>query len=357
MLSLVLTYRNRQLEIVKRCLDSLREQSDQDFKVFLVNYGSSDKFTTALEKQIKNYNFIDYIFVSTYGQLWNKSRAINIALQKCNSPLFLMGDIDLLYHPEMVRKCKQISQKNDIVYFKYAFLDKKESSKDGTFFDYNPSFTGNEGVTGTTLYKTSILKKINGYDEFYHGWGAEDTDVHLRLKNAGFSVHFFDEEILVKHQWHPKQYRSKKSEFPYHTNLEKINHRYMMMQNQNKVTHANLKFVWGEMPNIVKFTELRNPINRIILTSECNQFDAFLTGVFPILSESSSIKIKTDSLGKSIKNRLKKTIGKKYIRTYSMEYINNKLLEAIILQHRLSIYHYQIDWEKEELTLKIVPDA
>ena len=111
MLSLVLTYRNRDLKIVKRCLGSLKIQSDQDFKVFLVNYGSSDKFTAEIEGLVKLYDFIDYIFVPTYGQLWNKSKAINIALKKCTTSYFLMGDIDLIYHPEMIEKCKQLVEK------------------------------------------------------------------------------------------------------------------------------------------------------------------------------------------------------------------------------------------------------
>ena len=250
MLSLVLTYRNRDLKIVKRCLGSLKIQSDQDFKVFLVNYGSSDKFTAEIEGLVKLYDFIDYIFVPTYGQLWNKSRAINIALKKCKTSYFLMGDIDLIYHPEMIEKCKQLVKNYEVVYFQYAFLDQKESLKDYDFFGFEASFLGNEEITGTTLYKTETLKKINGYDEFYHGWGAEDTDVHLRLKNAGHSVYFYDQEILVKHQWHPKQYRSKESEYPFHTNLEKINHRYMVLQNQHKITQANPEFEWGKMPDI-----------------------------------------------------------------------------------------------------------
>ncbi len=357
MLSLVLTYRDRELEIIKRCLISLQVQSDKDFKVFLVNYGSSESFTVELEELIKLYDFIDYINVPTYGQLWNKSRAINIALTKCSTPYFLMGDIDLIYHPEMICKCKKLMQNHEIAYFQYAFLDQEESSKSGTFFDLEPAFYGNEEVTGTTLYQTEILKKINGYDEFYHGWGAEDTDVHLRLKNAGYSVHFYDEEILVKHQWHPKQYRSKKSNFPFHTNLEKINHRYMVLQDQHKTTQANGEFEWGKMPDIVKLKDLQKPIHKYEISSECFQFDAFIVGIFPCLKKASEIKITTDIRSKSIKNQIKRLAGKKHIQTYSLLYLNDKLLEAIIQHHRLAVYRYNINWENEEIILKLVPDV
>jgi predicted glycosyltransferase involved in capsule biosynthesis len=40
-------------------------------------------------------------------------------------------------------------------------------------------------VTGTTLFATHKLKEVNGYDEFYHGWGAEDTAFTCVLVNSG----------------------------------------------------------------------------------------------------------------------------------------------------------------------------
>ncbi|WBL24861.1 glycosyltransferase family 2 protein [Zunongwangia sp. HGR-M22] len=357
MFSLVLTYRDRELEIVKRCLKSLQDQTDQDFKVFLINYGSSDKFTNALDQQIKNYNFIDYIFVPAYGQLWNKSRAINIALKRCTTKLFCVADIDLLFHPNFVQKSKQLFKEKEIVYFKTGFLNQETTGKNLSFENSKVSFNSNKEVTGITLYQTQILKKIHGYDEFYHGWGAEDTDVHLRLKNAGYSVRFYDQEILVKHQWHPKQYRSKKSNFPFHTNLEKINHRYMTLQDQHKTTQANGEFEWGKIPDITKLKDLQKPMHKYEISSECFQFDAFIVGIFPCLQEASEIKIKIDTRSKSIKNQIKKISGKKHIQTYSLEGVNNTLLEAIIQHHRLALYHYNIDWENEEILLKIVPDA
>ena len=41
MITIVLTNRNREIRIVKNCLDSLQLQSDVDFELFLVDYGFS----------------------------------------------------------------------------------------------------------------------------------------------------------------------------------------------------------------------------------------------------------------------------------------------------------------------------
>ncbi len=357
MLTIVLTYRNRNLQIVKTCLDSLQNQTNSNFSLFLINYGSSEKYVLELENLIKSYSFLKYIPVSTNFQLWNKSRAINIALKKCDTPYFLMGDIDLIYHPEMVEKCIGLIKKYDSVYFKYAYLNQRESSKSGSFFDFQPSFYGNSEVTGTTLYQTEILKEINGYDEFYHGWGAEDTDVHLRLKNAGYSVYFYEAEILVKHQWHPKDYRSKKSAYPFHTTLERTNNQYMLQNDRLKTVKANPNFNWGKIPSEKNILALKESFEKLEISSEISQIDAFLTGVLPQLKYGLEINIVENKQSSSIKNTIKKILGKKYIKTYDIEYINNKILEEIIKYHRLASYTFEVDWNRKEIHLKIIPDA
>lgn len=355
MLTLVLTYRNRDLKIVNRCLNSLNNQNDKEFKLFLVDYGSSKDFSDSLKELSSRFTFTNYIYVRAQGQLWNKSRAINIALKQCQTPYFLMGDIDLVYHPDMISICKQLMLNHNVVYFKYGFLSRQETELNKSFFEYTPEFNGNEEVTGTTLYKTDILKSIHGYDEFYHGWGAEDTDVHLRLKNAGYEVYFYDSEILVKHQWHPKAYRSKSSTAPFHTTLEMVNHDYMMLQHYNKVSIANKSYEWGVLPNSEQIAALKQPGMSFQLTSVKNKFDAFLIGVFPFINQSATIIIKEDVIANNLKNKVKRALKKKYIATYTIEEVNNLLLGKLISDHRLASYKYRIDWRQKQIELIISP--
>jgi GT2 family glycosyltransferase len=37
------------------------------------------------------------------------------------------------------------------------------------------------------VVKTSVLHEIEGFDEFYQVWGAEDDDLYNRLQAAGYS--------------------------------------------------------------------------------------------------------------------------------------------------------------------------
>lgn len=358
MLTIVLTYRNRDLSIVQRCLDSLAEQTDTDFQLYLVDYGSDANYAAAFQQLSQRYSFVtEHIFVPTNGQLWNKSRAINIALQKTTTPYFLMGDIDLIYHKEMVQQSKVLLQTHDCVYFQYGFLSKEETALDKEFEAYQPEFLGKDEVTGTTLYKTDVLKSIHGYDEFYHGWGAEDTDVHLRLKNAGYQVCFYDAEILVKHQWHPKAYRTKQSTAPFHTRLERINHDYMWQQCHAGISVANTQYSWGCLPNPLQVQQLSEITTTFELTTEKNNFDAFVMGRLPQLTAPISIQIQLNTAYRTFKNRLKKQLGKKAITAYTIEEANNILLSALIQYHRLASYTYSINWQQQTIQLRLAPYA
>ena len=239
MITLVLTNRNRDLRIVKNCLDSLTKQSEKSFELILIDYGSRDDYISLLKGIAKKYKFLHLILCPVAGQLWNKCRAINIALKETTAPYFIVGDIDLMFAPDFIKIAKSKASQN-VLYFKCGFLSKEQSLLEMDFADYQVDFYGSEDVTGVALFPTDILKSVNGYDEFYHGWGAEDTDIHIRLKNIGLKIEFYNEHALVKHQWHPKAYRSKNSSAPFHSKLERINHKYMMMTQENKRTKANL---------------------------------------------------------------------------------------------------------------------
>ena len=58
MITLVLTYRNRDLRIAENCLNSLAGQSVKDFRVILVDYGSDPEFADAIAKTVAKFDFI-----------------------------------------------------------------------------------------------------------------------------------------------------------------------------------------------------------------------------------------------------------------------------------------------------------
>lgn len=51
----------------------------------------------------------------------------------------------------------------------------------------------------------SAMEAINGFDEFYEGYGREDTDVELRLQNLGLTIKSVKGVAIQYHLWHPRR--------------------------------------------------------------------------------------------------------------------------------------------------------
>jgi len=353
MITLVLTNRNRDIRIVKNCLDSLQQQSDVDFEWFLVDYGSHEKYINELKSLQVNYPQIKFIFCPTIGQLWSKCRAINIALKQATQPYFVIGDIDLMFHPDYITSLKSLAQQNKVYYFQYGFLSESESLKNQDFSSYIVDFKGYEEVTGNTMFPTSSLKKVNGFDEFYQGWGAEDTDAQIRMKNLGLEIVFYDKEILVKHQWHPKVYRSKESTHPYHSNLERINHAYMMQTEASKRTLVNQNCEWGKLTNEDAYYKLKFPTSKLMIDNSVMKFYALLAQLANFKEEVVRIEINKVPSNIYYKNKVKRLLGKKYHPCIKMEKLNNLLLEELIKKYRNCPYNYSFNRQANKIILTI----
>ncbi len=353
MITIVLTYRNRDLSIVNTCLQSFNNQTNKQFNVILVNYGSSQEYNIEINKLTQDYPFLSIINCNVKNQLWCKSRAINIALKTCETPYFFVGDVDMIYNPNFIERLFILKENNDVVYFQVGFLSQSESLKTKAFKDYDVNFKSTKEATGMTLYKTEVLKAINGYDEFYNGWGSEDTDTHVRLRSAKNNVLFYNSELLMLHQWHPKMYRKKSSTAPFHSNLEKINQKYLEYTKRTHKNIANTKFEWGQYND--EDYQLLNAIDiEFDIANELSEVKGFINNVLLNLKDKViSIAIKPHEEYKSLKYFAKKILGKKTKQFFSMQEVNDVLLETIIMYCRNNPYSYAFNQSTQKISLVI----
>ena len=354
MITIVLTYRNRDLRIAENCLNSLAQQCDKHFNVILVDYGSDSNFAAGISNTAAKYQFVKLISCPTKEQLWSKCRSINIALKETTTPYFLVGDIDLIFHPNFTKIALEEAS-GDVIYFQYGFLSENESLYKKDFEAYEVDFLGTKDVTGTTLFPTDKLKEVNGYDEFYHGWGAEDTDIHIRLRNLGLKVEFYNQSVLVKHQWHPKVYRSKRSTKPFHSNLERVNHSYMRFTENTCRTLVNVDKEWGKLPDIKAYKRINDkPDEHLRLEPSNIEVSSILAQLKNYKNEIVSIAIVDADQKKKTKQQIKKILKKRYFTFLPMETVNNLLLEEIIKNYRNVPYVYAFDRQKKVINITLV---
>ncbi|MBN2869187.1 MAG: glycosyltransferase [Flavobacteriaceae bacterium] len=353
MITIILTYRNRDITIVNRCLNSLQQQGCQDFKALFVDYGSDVEFSNATKSLLETYAFVSLIHCQTQGELWCKTRAINIALKQVKTPYVFIGDVDMIYHPDFIKHLDDLKQPNIATYFQVGFLSEAESKAVKAFDNYQINFTSNAEATGMTLMFTNDLLAINGFDEFYHGWGSEDTDVHVRLKANGVAVNYYDQEVLMLHQWHPKAYRSVTSTAPFHSSLEQINHAYLAFTKASKKTKVNLNFKFGDY-NYGMYKALQTVDATYTLTNRVSDIKGFINNILlQTTNQTLKVTVSVDVNYKSFKEQLKGFLGKKTIPFLSMQAVNDLLLETLITYLRDCAYSYSFNQQDSIIVFTI----
>jgi glycosyltransferase involved in cell wall biosynthesis len=336
MITILYTYRNRDLQRIKRTLHSLSNQSLQNFKVLFVDYGSQKKRAYEVEQLIKQYAFARYEYLFTELQPWNKAKALNYAIKNIDTDYCFTADVDMIFHPKFTSVLEDKLHSEKIIYFQVGFLSEEESVKKNDFEEYKINFMSNEEATGMSLFPSAALHLINGYDEFFHFWGSEDTDIQNRLKNLGFEIEFYNDEVLLLHQWH-KNFRRRETKT---LNIElqlsrtvEMNHLHLQTNLTNKITQVN-SAGWGRIISEEELVELKKE-KSIVITSKKVQIDYFLFNELPIIKgKMISYTFIEDPMISEFKYKIKKIMGMKVPEFYTLKQVND-----LILQHIVSFYH------------------
>ncbi|MBD0315809.1 MAG: glycosyltransferase family 2 protein [Nitrospiraceae bacterium] len=78
---------------------------------------------------------------------------------------------------------------------------------DGGFRKWHPGRWQGIKTCNLSLWRSDLVR-VNGLDEAYEGWGLEDSDLVIRLINAGLRHKSARFAAPVFHLWHPEQNRT-----------------------------------------------------------------------------------------------------------------------------------------------------
>jgi glycosyltransferase involved in cell wall biosynthesis len=357
MVTILYAYRNREINRVKRSLNSLASQTKQNFNVIFVDYGSKKQIASEIKKLVEQFSFCNYHYLFSEFQPWNKSKAFNYVLKNLDSEYCFTADVDMIFHPEFTSVLEEKCNPDKITYFQVGYMSDDENKKeDVNYDDYNIKFLGSRDSTGVTLFPVEKLKSIQGFDEFFHFWGAEDTEIHNRIRKAGCELEFYDQKILMLHQWH-KNYRKRET---VHLNTElqlsqivEINHRHLVHNSQNEIENVNSQN-WGKIISESEFNELECFDTNLVLNNKAEVIEHFLFVELPRFQEGIlSVCFVEDDFQTSLKYKLKKRMGKKVPKYYSLKEINDKLLLHIISFYHQFPYTYKVSNDLKSISFKI----
>lgn len=356
MITILYPYRNRDLERIKRSLDSLALQTDKRFKVLFVDYGSTPKQASLVEQLIISYSFANYAYTYTSVQPWSRAKALNVGLQQVTTDFVFTADIDMIFSPHLVSTLYEIMHTQKAIYFKVGFLSREESFSEKPFDEYTISFTSDIGAQGLSLFAVEALKAINGYDEFLHFWGAEDIDIHNRLERLGLSSFFYKEAILMVHQWHPT-YRN--SETKYLTtdlqlsSIVALNHKHLLHNDISKkicIEQPN----WGILVDKKSFEILESePETYTILNSSAAVTHFLFVELSKFKGGVLKVRFEEDPYSQTLKYFAKKFLGKKVSQYCTLKEINDQVLLHIISFYHQYPYMYQVSPDLKSITFAI----
>lgn len=356
MLTILYIYRNRELERVKRSLDSLAVQENQEFKVIFVDYGSSEKVASEVVKLISQYSFVTYKHSHCGLQLWSRAKAINVGLHFVTTDFVFIADIDMIFSPDFVHVLENIKDPKKSIYFKVGFLDEKESQTSKKFEDYTIAYKSSPGAQGLSLFPTKALLSIRGFDEFFHLWGGEDEDVHARLKMIGLEVAFFDQKIVMLHQWHSTYRNSLNKKLTVslqHDTIAKINQEHFRVNLKLKNSIVN-KENWGSIITKNQFETLTKPDIYLELKNKKEEINNFLFSVLNKFNKKVlEVIILEDSYQHSFKYQAKKILGKNVPEYFTLKEINDAIILHIVAFYSDAVYKYEVEADLKSIRLTI----
>ena len=217
---------------LRRVLHSIAAQRDVDgqFEVVVTDDGSQDETFEVVESFAKSVRF-PVAFTTHRHETYQLARCRNEGVVASEAPYLLFLDGDCLIPPDHLR-CHLDARKPGVVFAGYcALLDRQTTDQLGVneiqsgefvklasqselqklakmdrkarFYEFirHPSkpklFGGNVGIHRTDY------EEINGYDEAFEGWGCEDDDLRVRLRQAGKRIRSILSWTRTYHLWHP----------------------------------------------------------------------------------------------------------------------------------------------------------
>lgn len=226
------TYNNP--NFLELCLRSCERQTYKFFEVIIADDGSLNSTKNMIDMLRNKLSFdIKHIWHEDKG--FRKARILNEAIKEAVGKLLIFTDQDCILPKDFIKKHVEKSTEDNFIIGSRKWVKKeatcfgiKENIISEEYCEKNSKFSPFEQLcrlvfsrfgmgTGCNM---SVLRKaivdINGFNEDFEGYGAEDAELGYRLFKKGIKAKFENNSLYVYHLWHPslsKYLRINKNDF------------------------------------------------------------------------------------------------------------------------------------------------
>lgn len=209
MLSAVMPVYNGE-DFVLRAIRSILTQSFKEFELIVVNDGSTDN-TLELLKSIRDKRLS---IISSEKNL-GLAKAMNLGIRNTEGKYIAKCDADDINVPGRFKEQLNFLEKNKdyVLVGSNAYAINTNGKKIGSIVMPETDkeikinlIKKNCIIHPTVMYRADVVKKINGYREFFNK-GAEEYDLWFRLLDYGKSYNL--QKKLIKRRFHDNVYTKK----------------------------------------------------------------------------------------------------------------------------------------------------
>ncbi|GAB6120434.1 glycosyltransferase family 2 protein [Dysgonomonas termitidis] len=236
--SLIVSTYNRP-EALNLCLQSIARQKVLPDEVIIGDDGSNEETRKLILSFKKNFP-VPLIHVWQEDKGFRLAMSRNKSVAACRYEYIIEIDGDLILHPEFIADHMSFARKGYFLKGGRVNLSQKltdECCKSGKlpslhFFRpgimrrinsihcmllskyFAPRYKKNKilGLGCNMSFWKSDYIRINGYDEFYEGWGGEDWDFAARMMHSGVDRLYLKFSGIIFHLWHNDLYMYNKEE-------------------------------------------------------------------------------------------------------------------------------------------------
>jgi len=230
-ISLVVTTYNRP-DALNLVLKSIAQQSIKPFEVIIADDGSTEETNNAIENFRRSYD-INLVHSWQKDKGFRASRSRNKAIAKSVGDYIVLVDGDMILDQYFVEDHMKYSEEGFFIQGSRVFLSKELTSKVLSHNRINFNFyqkglsnrknairsrllsnifsnIGND-ISGVKTCNMSFFKhdfySVNGFNNSFQGWGREDSEFVVRLKNNGINRKNIRFSAIQYHLWHSMENR------------------------------------------------------------------------------------------------------------------------------------------------------
>ena len=222
-----------QPDALQRVLRAVTNQSELPHQVVLADDGSDEKTRLVFERWASRQPYrCERVWQERAG--FRRARILNLAIARATKDYLVFLDGDTVPHPCFLFDHGRVARRRTFVQGHRALIEKRAATSFGSggfaadrlraLFQgqlrglqhvfrwpwrvqrYRTDLRGIRGCN-LAIWRDDLLR-VNGYNEAFTGWGREDSELAVRLMNAGVRRMDVRGWALCYHLWHPPASRA-----------------------------------------------------------------------------------------------------------------------------------------------------